>query len=377
MYASLLLPLLAASAGRDVSLVHLSAGALRGAQPVTGRAARLAPRVAAQARLAGELGLDGWLADDVLLLGDAAEREAKALLAQVAAVRVEVDRCRPVDGAPFDDAPLVLYHLRATGSYHAVVDRLADVFPDERDFLRSMRDASGFELTATRFRAVCIDATACARKNLLIHLSAHAWFDGDGEGAPAWLLEGLALEIETRICGAPVAFCGSGAHVPPPSSSSWERRLARALACKDESAWAATFALPDGAASEAAAWRALGLVRWLRGRHEARFGDVVRATAAAQADARERGADAAERARLQLRALESVLGSKWRDELAAALPPTNRSRRSDRAGTRRTAGDSLPSRRSRQNGSGRRGTVAHRGRRARRSGARWERPLSA
>jgi hypothetical protein len=372
MYASLLLPLLAASAGRDVSLVHLSAGALRGAQPVTGRAARLAPSVAAQARLAGELGLDGWLADDVLLLGDAAEREAKALLAQVAAVRVEVDRCRPVDGAPFD-----LFHLRATGSYHAVVDRLADVFPDERDFLRSMRDASGFELTAARFRAVCVDATACACKNLLVHLSAHAWFDGEGEGAPAWLLEGLALEIETRICGAPVAFCGSGAHVPPASSSAWERRLARALACKDESAWAATFALPDGAASEAAAWRALGVVRWLRGRHEARFGDVVRAAAAAQADARERGADAAERARLQLRALESVLGSKWRDELAAAPPLTNPSRRSGRAGTRRTAGDSLPSRRSRRSGSGRRGTAAHRGRRARRSGARWERPLSA
>jgi hypothetical protein len=33
MYASLLLPLLAASAGRDVSLVHLSAGALRGRSP--------------------------------------------------------------------------------------------------------------------------------------------------------------------------------------------------------------------------------------------------------------------------------------------------------------------------------------------------------
>ena len=303
---------------------------------MTGRAARLAPRVAAQARLAGELGLDGWLADDVLLLGDVAEREAKALLAQVAAVRVEVDRCRPVDGAPFDDAPLVLFHLRATGSYHAVVDRLGEVFPDERDFLRSMRDASGFELTAARFRAVCVDATACARKNLLVHLSAHAWFDGDGEGAPAWLLEGLAPEIETRICGAPVAFPGSSAHVPGGVVPAWERR--RASSRKDESAWAATSRSPTAPRRRR---RRGARSAWSGGCGPPRGALATsRAPPRLPADARERGADAAERARVRLRALESVLGSKCGDE----PPPRCRSRirrRSGRAGTRRTAGDSL------------------------------------
>jgi hypothetical protein len=305
---------------------------LRGESPTTGASARLPPRTAAAARFAGELGLDGWLGEGVLLLSDGCERDAKELLAQAVRARAAVDRSSPALPLPTRAAPLVVFHFRNAALYRALLARLEASEADRDGLLAAAKAASGFELVEPPLCAVCAEHAdpgtgahdaGPLRANLLVHLVAHAFFDAGFGAAPEWLREGFALDVEAEICGEPEAFCRRGPHELPRSdgsrSAAWTRRLAAEWGDGGDARFDELFALDCDGYHEAAAWRALALVRWLRERRATRFVEIVDAAADAQRASCDGSAPPPEAAQLQARGLASALGPKWRSEFLAAL----------------------------------------------------------
>lgn len=337
-FASIAFALLAHGVN-DVS--HWPARVLRGDAPTTQGAARLPPRTAAVARFAGELGLDGWLGDGVLLLSDGGERDARELLAQAVRARAAVERSSPALPLPTRAAPLVVFHLSKAALYRSLLERLETWGPEQEGLLAAAKGAAGFELAEPLLCAVCAEHAersdrgaaardAAPRANLLVHLVAHALFDAGFGAAPEWLREGFALDVEAEICGEPDAFCRRGPHELPcgdgQKSASWTRRLAAEWSEGGDDRFDELFALDSDGYHETAAWRALALVRWLRERRPARLAEIVDAAADAQKAACDGAAPPAEAARLQARGLASALGPKWRSEFFEALADLARAR---------------------------------------------------
>jgi hypothetical protein len=321
MSFALLLCTLALSGNSESDVLHLPPKVMRGELPVTGRAARLPTRTLGLTRIAGELDLDGWLGDGVLLLCDGGEKEAKELLAQAVGARAAVGRCSPALPLPTRDAPLVVFHLRRAAFYRGVLDRLGGLVQGQDELLAAARDLAGFELAEPQLCVILADGVgadartnAGLRANLLVHLAAHAFFDAGFGAAPEWLREGFALDVEAELCGEPEAFCRRGPHELTPagasSASAWTRRLATEWRGADDAAFAEVFALGADRYVEPAAWRALGLVRWLRARRAAKFVALVDALG-------EPGAAA------QAEVVKTVLGKQWRSEFLNDLSGSN------------------------------------------------------
>jgi hypothetical protein len=334
----LLLALLASGAN-DVS--HWPPRVLRGDVPTTGKAARLPPSVATFARWAGELELDGWLGEGVLLLSDGCEKDAKELLAQAVGARAAVGRCNPASPMPTRDAPLVVFHLSRAALYRSLLDRLDAIATGQDGMLAAAREAAGFEIAEPLLCVVCAEEAATGRRgapdlraNLLVHLVAHAFFDFGFGAAPEWLREGFALDVEAQICGEPDAFCRRGPHeLARPGaakggaerSGAWTRRLADEWKGACDASFEELFALEADGYHEVTAWRALALVRWLRERRSTRFHEVVDAVADAQKAACAGSLEASAAAALQSRGLDAALGSKWRAEfLDGVAAPSGR-----------------------------------------------------
>ena len=316
-------------------VAHWPPRVLRGEVPTTGASARLPPRTAAFMRLGGELGLDGWLGEGVLLLSDSCERDARELLAQAVRARTAVDRFGPSQPIPTRDAPLVVFHLRRAALYRSLLGRLEQTEEDRDGLLAAAREASGFELAEPPLCAVCSDvATTGARgdpdrrTNLLVHLVAHAFFDAGFGAAPEWLREGFALDVEAEICGEPDAFCRRGPHeLARPDAArkgaakgaAWTRRLFEEWSDAADVRFDELFELAPDGYHEATAWRALALVKWLRERRATKFLEVVEAVADAQRAACAGSPQAPESAALQARGLELALGAMWRREFLEGL----------------------------------------------------------
>ena len=330
MLSALLLIALSSSRNGASDVVHLSAKVLRGEVPTTGRLARLPSRTVQFERVAGDLGLEGWLGDGVLLLSDGREKDAKALLAQAVLVRAAVGKCCPAQPLPTRDAPLVVFHLRRAALYRGVLGRLAAMVPDHDELLAVAAESSGFQLAEPLLCVVCADTTAASgskqvelRENLLVHLAAHAFFDAGFGAAPEWLREGFALDVEADLCGEPESFCRRGPHelerAGSRKSDEWTRRLAVEWRDADDERFADLFTLTSDVYAEATAWRALALVRWIRRQRAAKLLEVVDALADAQKASCAGSLPAAEFAALQGRGLESALGPKWRGEFLAGI----------------------------------------------------------
>jgi hypothetical protein len=330
------LPLVLALLAHGVNdVAHWPPRVLRGEVPTTGAAARLPPRTAALMRFAGELGLDGWLGEGVLLLSDGGEKEARELLAQAVRARSAVERFGPAQPIPTRDAPLVVFHLRRAATYRSLLGRLVQWEEDRDGLLASAREASGFELAEPPLCAVCSDLAATGargepdrRSNLLVHLVAHAFFDAGFGAAPEWLREGFALDVEAEICGEPDAFCRRGPHELAQHDSAkrgaakgaaWTRRLCEEWSDAADLRFDELFELAPDGYHEATAWRALALVRWLRERRASKFLEVVEAAADAQRAACAGSPQAPESAALQSRGLELALGARWRGEFLEGL----------------------------------------------------------
>jgi hypothetical protein len=330
MLSALLLAALSTSGNSVSDVVYLSAKVLRGEVPTTGRLARMPSRTVQFERMAGELGLEGWLGDGVLLLSDGREKDAKELLVQAVLVRSAVLKCSPAQPLPTRDAPLVVFHVRKPVLYRGVLARLAAVVPDHDELLAGAAESSGFQLAEPLLCVVCADPAATGgstkvelRKNLLVHLAAHAFFDAGFGAAPEWLREGFALDVEADLCGEPEAFCRRGPHelvrAGSRKSDEWTRRLAAEWRDADDARFADLFMLSSDVYAEAAAWRALALVRWIRRHRAAKLLEVVDAMADAQKASWAGSLPSAENAALQARGLESALGPKWRGEFLAGI----------------------------------------------------------
>lgn len=339
MFSSIppLLLALLSSGANDVS--HWPPRVLRGDVPTTGRAARLPPSTAAFARCAGELELDGWLGEGVLLLCDGCEKDAKELLAQAVKARAAVGRSSPASPMPTREAPLVLFHLSRGALYRALLDRLETMEADHDGMFAAARDAAGFEIAEPPLVVVCAEAPPTARRgapdlraNLLVHLVAHAFFDAGFGAAPEWLREGFALDVEAQICGEPDAFCRRGPHelARPGSgrndaksgaagSGALSRRLADEWRGGCDASFDELFALQADGYHETTAWRALALVRWLRERSSTRFHEVVDAVTDAQKAACAGSLRPSESAALQVRGLDAALGPRWRAEFLEGI----------------------------------------------------------
>jgi hypothetical protein len=302
-------------------VVHLDARALTevgaGRRPLDAAT----PRFVAEAKFAGQLGLDAWLGADFALFSAAGSRDATALADRLASAAAELAPL-VANGRAVGER-LFVFHVERAASYERVLDHLGECAPPAWEpLLREARGLPGVELADARSCAIVDDdrgASAMRRSNLLVHLASHLLLDAACGALPEWVREGAALDVEQRLCGSLLAFCRGGTRALAPTRCDWRATEQRAWKDAGEKAFDGVLAMDGREFDETKALRAATTVRWLR---EQRADAFVRAIERLREDG-DLGTEA------QRAAFALEFGARWTTEwLAGASGHETKGRRS-------------------------------------------------
>ncbi len=286
----------------------------------------IAAQIETAARIAGELGLDGWVSDEIYFFTQAPRAEAREHLEVVRSVVRDLAPVTPQDGGA---VPLFVYHVATRHLYAQLIDRFATAAPECATFLGTVGELCGVALPGPHYCAVVDDNVAMPllrHKNLLAHLCAHTQVEAVHGALPQWLREGLALDAEQRIAGSLFAFCDGRKREPPTKECRWADQLDEAWSGTGAAAIERLFASDEREMEEAAAVRAMSSVRWLREAHPEAFALAVRRIA--EAIAGSEVTDPAARAKSQDAIFVELLGQGYVEEwLRGARTPAKKGRR--------------------------------------------------
>lgn len=301
-------------------VVHLTARTLVDAGAGRRPLESVSARFLAEAKFAGELGLDAWLTSDFAFFSAAAPRDAQQIVERLRQTAGELEpllaNSRPVGERLF------VFHVERAASYDRVLDHLKQFAPKFEALLREAHGLPGFEL-ADAGSCVLLDddrgASAMRRANLTVHLASHLLVDSACGALPEWVREGAALDVEQKLCGSLFAFCHGGRRALPPQRCDWQVVADRAWKDAGEKALDGLLAMDGATFDETKALRAATSVRWLR---EERCDAFVRALADLR-DGGDLGADA------QRESFAQHLGERWSEQwLAGARHGEKKGRRS-------------------------------------------------